>query len=993
MKNLYILISIFIGFNLNAQQWQWASSFGNANNDNSSTMDIDPSGNIFVGGGYFNTSLTIGSNILGNAGGGDVYIAKYSPTGTVMWAQNISGSGADYMGSISTGTNGNVYVCGSFDSPTLNVGGYTLTRSGTLSNIFIACYSNAGAVLWAYSYGNDTSPYSATAKSCAYSTSENCLYVTGSFTGTLTIGSTTLTNATTNADLFLAKYSIASFSAAPVWAIKTGGSSAGDYGNSVKVDNSANVFIGGTFAPVTGSTSVIGVSVTSQGGQDGFVAKYNSAGTFQWTKTFGSTSGSDYVNNIALDPSSNVYVCGSYLNASLIFPTGSYTLTSIGANDGYFAKFNSSGTFQWANNIGGTSGSDYILGISTDASSNVYITGSYASSLTTIGTSTFTVPSSGSQNAFVAKYNTSNVFQWALSSTGTSSVSGYARAITNDNANNVYSSGTFYSNASITFDASTLTSVGQNDVYIAKISCLTPTITASNTNHSACINSINSFTSAINSPQSDVTYSWSAIGASGVIFSPTTGTTSAISYTGTSTFSIVITGTNTCSNVSATVGVVTINPLPTITITASSPSVCAGQPAVFTASGASTYTWNPAYIINGMPSINYGNGPFTVTATDANGCVNTNTVNFTEYPLPTISISGKTITCSGATNILTANGGVTYTWSPGSVVSSTYAANATSPTNYSVIAEDSHGCVGKDTLFTYSIVQPQTPDICEVTVDSLSQFNHIIWDKTTYTNVDSFIVYREVSTNIYKRVGAQDKNALSLFIDTARSVGPANGNPNITYYRYKLQIRDTCGNYSALSPYHNTLYFITNTTGTFFWNTYNIEFQPSTPVSTYDLIRDNNATGTWTIVGSASGTSSSLNDPAYLSYPNAIYRVIANGFNCNPTAKTTQQINKTKSNVKNNFNFIPTGMNLNTLYYGVSLAPNPATSQLTVFFSSVIPSATKIIVMDILGKELFYQEMQDGVSLDIPVNELSNGVYFVKVQQGQSSTVKRFIKE
>ena len=461
-----------------------------------------------------------------------------------------------------------------------------------------------------------------------------------------------------------------------------------------------------------------------------------------------------------------------------------------------------------------------------------------------------------------------------------------------------------------------------------------------------------------------------------------------------------VSGTDNNGCVKTSTANLNVTQTPTVTATQSQSIVCHQGFVTFNASGAAAYNWSNG-ITNGVPYMfnNLGSTPSaqTVSVRGWNGgftCPDSTIVlTVTVMPIPVITITGNTLTCSGATNILTANGGVSYTWTPGSVLSSTYAANATSPTAYSVIAQDSYGCIGKDTLFTYDLVTPQTPEICEVTVDSLSQYNNIMWDKAAYTNVDSFIVYREVSTNIYKRIGAQDKNALSLFVDTARSVGPANGDPNITSYRYKLQIRDTCGNYSTQSPWHNTVYFITNTTGTFFWNTYNKEFQASTPVSTFELVRDNNATGTWTLVGTSAGTSTSLNDPAYSSYPNAVYRVLANGFNCNPTAKTTQQINKTKSNVKNNFNLIPTGINKNTLNAAVGLSPNPATSQLIISFNTPITSTTKIMVTDVLGKVVYHTEMQEGNTFVIPVNELSNGVYFVKVEQGKNYTVKKFIKE
>lgn len=786
-----------------------------------------------------------------------------------------------------------------------------------------------------------------------------------------------------------------------------------------------------------------------------------------------------------------------------------------------------------------------------------------------------------------------------------------ASALALDFHNNIFTCGDYFGTCDFDPDPINSYSLTANvfgtDAYMFKLSCTLPsTVTTTSNIIPICIGSNTTKTISISSTiENGVTYSWSSLGSAGVSFSPTTGTTTSVSYTASSSFSIVVTATNACGTTTTMVQSITPYSLPTISITASSPSICIGQPAAFTASGASTYTWNPSYIINGMPTVNFGNGPFTVTATDANGCVNTNTVNFTEYPLPTVtavssssaicsgsvatltaggaasytwtsgpqtftynvgtagtytvtgadihgcvntktvgltvnslpnvtaiasstaicagssatliaggastyqwasgpstasyvvstagiytvtgtnsngcvktktvnlivnslpiisasqsptlvcdgnpatlsgtgastytwnptyingssslhfigeptftitgtdvngcvnsgtfvtnvasnptvSISGKNTTCLNNPNVLTASGATTYTWFPGSVTGASISVQPTVTTTYTINAQDGNGCNNSNT-FNLNIVTPQIPDICEVTVDSLSQFNHILWDKTAYNNVDSFIVYREVSTNTYKRIGAQDKNALSLFIDTARSIGPANGDPNVTSYRYQLQIRDTCGNYSLPSPWHNTEYFITNMSGTFSWNTYSVQGQPSTPVTTFDLLRDNNATGTWTIVGSCAGTQFSLNDLAYSSYPNAIYRVHANGFNCTPTAKTTQQVNKSKSNIRNNFNSIPTSLKpTNLLNSEISIAPNPATTELYILFASEIVKNTKVTIIDILGKELFNSEINEGKKISVPVNELSKGVYFVKIEQGRNYSVKKFIKE
>ncbi len=998
LKIVSLLTLLVISINSYSQEWEWAKSYGTNNGDQASSLALDPSGNSFISGYYQGTQLILGSTTLNTTFSNNLFLAKHNSAGTVVWSQSIGSNGSLNLGSVCTGTNGNVYVCGTFSGPTLMFGTATVSLTpGTISNWFVGCFSSTGSTLWINKYGTSASPYGVSARSCYYSSADNSVYVGGSFTGTLTIGSTNLINSTTNNDIFLTKLSVAPFSATPTWAIKAGSATSGDIAQKVAVDRQSNVYFSGTFAPVTGSTTTIGATLTSKGGQDLYVAKYNSSGAFQWSQSFGSTGGSDFLYDMVLDTASNVYLAGSYNTNPLLFNTlfGTYTLTTIGGSDAFVAKWGSIGLFSTAIKIGTATGNEVAYGLGRDYKGNIYVGGTYSTPTLAIGSTTLT-NSAGGINAFVTRLFPSLGFSWSRDSKGSGSAMIWdLEADANDN---VYSCGTIQVSAPSSFATTTLTSVGGSDIHIEKIGCTTPTITASNSNQNTCANTANSLSPYINTPQSDVTYSWSVVGASGVIISPVTGTTTTITYTGTTSFSIVVTGTNACSNVTTTVGSVTVIPNPTVTATASQSIICHQGSITFSASGASIYDWIPSSITNGTPQTfyNWGGTPGTQTVSvrgwdSGHMCKDSAVVlTFTVMPTPTITVTGTSLTCSGATNILTGHGGSTYTWTPGSIVSPTYAANASSPTVYSVSAHDAYGCLG-DTTFTYSFVSPQTPSICEVTVDSLSQYNHIIWNKASYTNVDSFIVYREVQTNVYRRIGAQDKNALSLFIDTARSVGPANGDPNISYYKYKLQLRDTCGNYSALSLYHTSVYFITISSGTYIWNSYVVE--PSTyPVTTYDLIRDNNATGTWTVVGSTTGTT--INDPAAASYTNAIYRVEANGFNCNPTAKTTQQVVKSKSNVKNNFNVgVHTSIVKNELSSGISIAPNPASSQLLISFNTPISSTTKISVTDVLGKVVYNSEMLEGNSMSIPVNELSNGIYFVKIEQGKNYTVKKFIKE
>ena len=186
--------------------------------------------------------------------------------------------------------------------------------------------------------------------------------------------------------------------------IVTLGDSSPEYGESIAVDSSGNVYISGQTRPV--------------GDYDCFVAKYNSSGTLQWQRSLGGNS-SDYGYSVAVDSSGNVYVTG------ITFSQGQ------GSADILIAKFNSSGTVQWKRLLG-SSNADYGNGIAVDSSGNSYITG-YAASATY-----------GQDDIITAKYDTNGNIQWQRILGGTGNDGGTAIAV--DSSGNSYITG--YTNGS-----------------------------------------------------------------------------------------------------------------------------------------------------------------------------------------------------------------------------------------------------------------------------------------------------------------------------------------------------------------------------------------------------------------------------------------------------------------------------------------------------------------------------------------------------------------
>ncbi|HXU28271.1 MAG TPA: PKD domain-containing protein, partial [Bacteroidia bacterium] len=239
---------------------------------------------------------------------------------------------------------------------------------------------------------------------------------------------------------------------------------------------------------------------------------------------------------------------------------------------------------------------------------------------------------------------------------------------------------------------------------------------------------------------------------------------------------------------------------------------CAGQPIQLVDSSLNMvtgWTWimgggTPSSSSVENPTVTYnavGSHTISMIATNSFGNGVQVFKHITIYGLPSISVTSPSV-CQGTQATLTASGANTFTWSTGANTASITVTPTTTAT-YTVTGTDVNGCSNNSTG-SVTILTAPTPDICMVTTDSLSIYNVVYWDKTVYANVDSFIIYREVQTapSTYKRIGAQLYDSLSQFIDTTRHVGPANGDPNAGSYRYKLQTVDTCGNYSALSPYH-----------------------------------------------------------------------------------------------------------------------------------------------------------------------------------------------
>ena len=160
-----------------------------------------------------------------------------------------------------------------------------------------------------------------------------------------------------------------------------------------------------------------------------------------------------------------------------------------------------------------------------------------------------------------------------------------------------------------------------------------------------------------------------------------------------------VTDSKGCVSTASVVKAITINALPTVTATSTplSGAVCIGNNATLNGGGAASYTWSGG-VTNGTAFAPATTTTYTVTGTDANGCVNTATKLVTVNLLPTVTATSTPLSgavCIGNNATLNGGGAASYTWS-GGVTNGTAFAPATT-TTYTVTGTDANGCVNTAT--------------------------------------------------------------------------------------------------------------------------------------------------------------------------------------------------------------------------------------------------------------------------------------------------------
>src|SRR5688572_760606 len=360
----------------------WAKSAGGNSTDLPMGIATDVYGNVYITGYFKSPNISFGSTILTNAGNNEFYIVKYDAAGNSQWAKRAGGILRDEGRAITTDASGNVYVTGMFFSSTINFGSTTLinTNNTGSGDAFTVKYDITGNVVWAKSSGGNAEE----GPEAICVDANGNVFITGYFNSNpANFGAISLLKAGSITDMFIVKYDALGN---VLWAKNSLGSHNSAQGSGIVIDVSGNICVAGGFI---GSVNFGATFLTTAGGTDIFLVKFDATGNEIWAKSSGA-SNHESASDLSSDANGNLYITGSFLSSSISFGS-SVLLNASSSSDFFVACYNSTGDAIWGKNAGGNL-ADVGYSIVTGFSGKVYITGGFASSSITFGGTTLTPP-------------------------------------------------------------------------------------------------------------------------------------------------------------------------------------------------------------------------------------------------------------------------------------------------------------------------------------------------------------------------------------------------------------------------------------------------------------------------------------------------------------------------------------------------------------------------------------------------------------------------
>ncbi|MBL9114438.1 MAG: hypothetical protein JNJ83_05475 [Verrucomicrobiaceae bacterium] len=346
----------------------WASAIGGSKTDRAYGVITDAAGNAYVTGHFESTDARVNGETLPNAGSYDVFTAKFSPEGKVLWVRVKGGEGYDYGHGIAIDSKGHVVVTGAIGR-----------------QVFCTKYDTEGREVW---HRTTSGSVNGSGHGIAVDGKDN-IYLGGNSTGTGAFGKAAIESKTTAA--LAVKLTP---EGEGMWASVIPGTPSALY-HEIACDSQGRVWGAGMFK---GSVSVAGQTFQSSGEKDndGLIVHLDAGGEVQWARHLHGP-GTDYCLGVATDDRGTAFVCGDFNQDTYL---AGHALATRGSGDIFLAAFDAKGALNWVQQAGGKL-NDNAYPITFRAPDELIIAGACAASASF---GSHEVMKSGSSDMYGAKW-------------------------------------------------------------------------------------------------------------------------------------------------------------------------------------------------------------------------------------------------------------------------------------------------------------------------------------------------------------------------------------------------------------------------------------------------------------------------------------------------------------------------------------------------------------------------------------------------------------
>lgn len=467
-KLLFGCFAAALSFNSNSQVYihDWAIASGSSSNDAGKAIVAGSDGSIYHAGtfsGTINFNPWGGGGVLTSAGQTDVYLVKYDPNGSLVWAKSFGDDGIETVVAMDIDAEDNLYLTGQYESivdfnphssivENLTAEGAP-NSNGAIGDSYVCKFNDSGSLTWVKNISGDHFSFTTDVTVDRLFN----VHLSGTFTHHLKM------------DPNAASWTSGTYitSAAGTGGYDGFGLTLNVYGAYVKhyhlsnalsditiksvfVDSSLNQYFTGDFNNAVDFNPGPAIyNLTAGFNKQTFITKLTVGGWFVWARKLMGSSGSSGID-IKVDGDGNIYTLGEFFgNIDLNPGSGVNTVTGPTTNSLYVSKLNRFGYYVWGKGIVGSSAGGATAGkvlpkaMALTENGKVFITGAYTNSVDfNPGMATTLRTSGGSLDGFVSVLKNNGAHE--VTRTIESSASAFNNAVAIDKDENILTTGKLY---------------------------------------------------------------------------------------------------------------------------------------------------------------------------------------------------------------------------------------------------------------------------------------------------------------------------------------------------------------------------------------------------------------------------------------------------------------------------------------------------------------------------------------------------------------------